>query len=179
MAEEIGVNSFIAQFTGGGARPNLYKVTLNFPIIAAGSGSASKRSMLCKAATLPQSSIGIVNVPYMGRNIKVAGDKEFPDWTVTMLNDTDFDTRKSFETWLNRMNNHALNVGVATPLAYMSAIKVEQLDRLGRSIYTYNLIGCFPTEVGEISLGYDQNDAIEEFTVSFAMQYWTSDGALV
>lgn len=178
MAEIMDVNSFVAQFSGGGARPNLYKVTLNFPGVAAASGSSQKRSFLCKAASLPESTIGQVPVPFMGRQIKVAGDKTFNDWTVTMLNDTDFDTRRSFETWLSAINSHTLNVGVANPLAYYSNLKVEQLNRLGNVIYTYDFVGCFPTSVGEITLGYDVNDAIEEFTVTFAVNYWTSDGAL-
>lgn len=178
MAETLDVNSFIAQFSGGGARPNLYKVTLNFPAIVPNVGNATKRSFLCKAAQLPENTLGMAPVPFMGRTIKVAGDKEFNDWTVTMLNDTDFDTRRSFETWQAAINSHTLNVGVSNPLAYMANLKVEQLNRTGNVIYTYDFIGCFPTSVGEIALGYDQNDTIEEFDVTFALQYWTSDGAL-
>jgi hypothetical protein len=178
MAESLDVDSFVAQFNGGGARPNLYKITLNFPSIVPNVGDAQKRSMLCKAASLPQSTIGVVPVPYMGRQIKVAGDKEFPDWTVTMFNDTDFDTRRAFETWLAAINSHVSNVGVSNPLMYYADLKIEQLNKLGNIIYTYNMYNCFPLEVGEITLGYDQNDQIEEFTVTFSLNYWTSDGAL-
>ncbi len=175
MAYNIGINDFVAKFQGGGARPNLYMVTLNFPAGVSSSEAAIKNSYMCKAATLPQSTIGQVLVPFMGRQVKVAGDKEFPEWTVTMINDTDFSARRAFETWLNTINTHVANTGVSNPREYYSDLKVEQLDRAGDTIYTYDLKSCFPTEVGEVTLGYDNNDAVQEFTVTFAVNYWTAD----
>ena len=38
----------------------------------------------------------------------------------------------------------------------------------------YNFVNIFPVSMGEITLGWDANDAIEEFTVEFAYDYWTS-----
>lgn len=175
MAYNIGVNDFVSKFTGGGARPNLYMVTLNFPAGVASGGDAIKNSYLCKAATLPQSSIGMINVPFMGRQIKVAGDKEFPEWTVTMINDSDFSSKRAFESWMNLINRHVSNTGVANPNEYYADLRVEQLDRNGDTIYAYDFRSCFPSEVGEVTLGYDNNDAVEEFTVTFAVNYWTSD----
>lgn len=175
MAYNIGVHDFIARFQGGGARPNLYMVRFNFPA-GVEEGDNSKKSYLCKAASLPESTIGTVNVPFMGRSIKVAGDKEFADWTVTMLADTDMDGRKSFEKWVNLMNNHQDNTGRSNPSDYYQNLSVDLLDRNGEVIYTTDLKSCFPTNVGEVSLGYDNNDAIAEYTVTFAVNYWTSDG---
>jgi hypothetical protein len=40
---------------------------------------------------------------------------------------------------------------------------------------TYNFRGCFPTSISEIALSYDTNDAIEDFTVEFQIQYWESN----
>lgn len=174
MAANLGINDFVANFQGGGARPNLYKVTLNFPG-GGGGGNALKTSYLCKAASLPASTIGKVEVPFMGRKIGVAGDKEFADWTVTMLTDTDMEPRRSFEQWLNDINLHVANTGVANPSEYYADMQVEQLDRQGDTIYTYNFYGCFPTELGEITLGYDVNDTVEEFSVTFSVNYWTSE----
>jgi hypothetical protein len=111
----------------------------------------------------------------MGRQIKVAGDKEFEPWTITMINDTDFSARAAFESWLNLINTHVANTGVANPNEYYADLKVEQLDRQGETIYSYDMRSCYPTEVGEVTLGYDNNDAVEEFTVTLAVNYWTSD----
>ncbi len=177
MAYAIGVQDFIARFAGGGARPNLYMVRFNFPA-GVEQGDSSKKSYLCKAASLPESTIGVVNVPFMGRSIKVAGDKEFADWTVTMLADTDMEGRKSFEGWMDLMNGHQLNLGLNAPQAYYADLEVDMLDRNGNVIYTTKLKACFPTNVGEVSLGYDNNDAIAEYAVTFAVNYWTSDGTV-
>lgn len=175
MAYNIGINDFVSKFTGGGARPNLYMVTLNFPAGVAASGEAIKNSYLCKASSLPQSMIGTVLVPFMGRQVKVAGDKEFPEWTVTMINDTDFSARRAFESWMNLINTHVANTGVENPNEYYADMKVEQLNRQGDTIYTYDFRSCFPSEVGEVTLAYDENDAVEEFQVTFNVNYWTSE----
>jgi len=176
MAEIINVDSFVAQFNGGGARPNLYKVELFFPAGIA-SGDNLKRSMLCKAASLPESTVGQAIIPFMGRQIKVAGDKTFADWTVTMIVDTDFNTRRAFEEWHHAINTFEGNEGLSNPSDYYSDLIVKQLNRNGEEVYKYKLYNCFPTSVGEVTLGYDQNDTVEEFTVTFSMNYFTSDGA--
>jgi len=175
MPYEIGIDDFIARFEGGGARPNLYMVRFNFPG-GVESGEQTQKTYLCKAASLPESTIGTVMVPFMGRSVKVSGDKEFADWTVTMLADTDMDGRKSFEKWMDFMNGHVSNTGVANPRDYYQNLSVDMLDRNGEVIFTTELKLCFPTNVGELSLGYDNNDAIAEYTVTFAVNYWTSDG---
>lgn len=171
----IGINDFVSKFTGGGARPSLYLVTLNFPAGLSSGADRTKNSYLCKAASIPSSTIGEVQVPFMGRKIKVAGDKEFDDWSVTMINDTDFSARGAFEAWVNSINQHVSNKGKENPSDYYVDLKVEQLDRQGNTIYTYDLRGCWPKSVGEITLGYDETDTVEEFEVTFAMNYWTSD----
>lgn len=175
MAYQIGINDFVSKLTGGGARPNLYMVTLNFPAGVSSNGAAVKNSYMCKGASLPESSIGQAIVPFMGRQIKVAGDKVFADWTVTMLLDTDFSAKRAFESWLNLINTHVANTGVANPNQYYADLKVEQLDRQGEVIYTYDIKSAFPTSVGEVTLGYDNNDTVEEFPVTFSMNYWTSE----
>lgn len=170
----IGINDFISNFQGGGARPNLYRVTVTSPFF-----SNQKATFMCKGASLPASNMGMADVSYMGRKIKIAGDKEFPAWTATFYEDTDFSIKQGFETWLSAINRHEGNTGVTNPRDYYGSILLEQLDREdGDAIYTYNIVDCFPTEVGEITLGYDQNDTVEEFPVTFEMNYWTSAGGL-
>jgi len=173
MAENMGISDYIARFSGGGARPNLYKVIFNFPSFLAGSTiDKTKASYLCKAAALPDSTIGVANVPFMGRTVKIAGDKTFNDWNVTMLNDTDFQSRKIFEKWIASLSTHTENTGYSNPSSYYSDLEVHQLNHSGNTIYSYKFYSCFPTSVGEISLGYDQNDTVEEFPVTFAVNYW-------
>jgi hypothetical protein len=52
---------------------------------------------------------------------------------------------------------------------------VEQLDKDGSVLKSYTFRGAFPISVASIELSYDSNDAIEEFQVDFAIQYWESN----
>ncbi|MDO7614417.1 MAG: phage tail protein [Crocinitomicaceae bacterium] len=169
----LGVDDFKSKLRGGGARPNLFKATINFPGYA--NGDAELTSFLCEAAQLPGSTFGIINVPFRGRILKMAGDRTFPEWTVTIINDTDFTIRNSFERWMNGINSHSANTGLAAPIAYEADLFVDQLDRDGESVKRYNFRGSFPTDLSAIDLSYATTDEIERFQVTFAYQYFESD----
>lgn len=169
----LRVDDFKAKLKGGGARPNLFRATVNFPAYAG--GDVEITSFLCKAAQLPASIMAVIEVPFRGRQLKLAGDRTFEPWTVTILNDTDFGTRNAMEKWMNGMNGHSANTGITNPVAYQADLIVEQLDKDGSILKTYNFRGCFPTNVAAIDVSYESNDAIEEYTVEFQVQYWESD----
>jgi hypothetical protein len=169
----LGVDDFKSKLRGGGARPNLFKATINFPQFAA--GDAELTSFLCEAAQLPGSTVGLITVPFRGRQLKIAGDRTFEPWTVTVINDTDFTVRDSMERWMNGINAHSANTGLTNPTDYQSDLLVEQLDKDASVLKTYNLRGCFPTLVSPIDVAYTSVDEIERFTVEFQVQYWESN----
>ena len=169
----LGVDDFKSKIRGGGARPNLFKATVNFPTYAA--GDVELTSFMCKGAQLPASVTNVIDVPFRGRQLKVAGDRTFEPWTVTIINDTDFAVRDSMERWLNGINNHKANAGLTNPVDYQADLIVEQLDRDGTVIKTYNFRGAFPVNISNIELNYETVDTIEEFTVEFQIQYWESN----
>ena len=168
----LGLDDFKAKLKGGGARPNLFRATVNFPGYAG--GDVELTSFLCKAAQLPASVMNVIEVPFRGRQLKIAGDRTFETWTATILNDTDFTIRNSMERWMNGINSHAANTGLTNPVDYQADLVVEQLDRDETVIKTYNFRGCFPTNISAIDLSYETVDTVEEFTVEFAVQYWES-----
>ena len=168
----LGVDDFKSTLRGGGARPNLFKATVNFPGYAG--GDVELTSFLCKTAQLPASVMNVIEIPFRGRQLKIAGDRTFEPWTVTILNDTDFSIRNAMERWMNGINAHQANTGLTNPVDYQADLVVEQLDRDGNSLKTYNFRGCFPTNVSEIEVSYETVDAVEEFTVEFQVQYWES-----
>ena len=169
----LGVDDFKSKIRGGGARPNLFKATVNFPTYAA--GDVELTSFMCKGAQLPASLTNVIDVPFRGRQLKVAGDRTFEPWTVTIINDTDFAVRDSMERWLNGINNHKANAGLTNPVDYQADLIVDQLDRDGTAIKTYNFRGAFPVNISNIELNYETVDTIEEFTVEFQIQYWESN----
>lgn len=169
----LGVDDFKAKLKGGGARPNLFKATINFPAYA--NGNVEVTSFLCEAAQLPGSTMGVTTIPFRGRELKIAGDRTFDVWTPTIINDTDFQIRNAMERWMNGINGHAANTGITSPVEYEADLIVEQLDKDETVLKRYNFRGCFPTNISPIDLSYGANNDIERFTVEFQVQYWESD----
>lgn len=171
------VEDFKGNITGGGARPNLFKAEIEYKL---GGGSLETTSFLCKAAQLPGSTVGTVPVPFRGRQVKLAGDRTFEPWTITIINDTDFSIRNAFERWMSELNQHEGNTGLQNYTAYQGQMSVHQLDRDGTEIKTYTFVNTWPSVISPIEVSYDQTDTIEEFQVTIEFDYWlsnTTDGA--
>ena len=168
----LGVDDMKGQLTGGGARPNLFQVLMNFPglVIAA---NQTKASFMTRMASLPASTITNIEVPFRGRKLQIAGDRTFDPWTITVINDTDFDVRNAFEDWMNMINQHHENTGLTKPDSYMADMMVEQLDKDGTQLKRYDIRDVWPSSLGAIELDYGAESTIEEFTVEFQVQYWT------
>ena len=174
---------------GGGARPNLFEVDIleNGLFTYSGSDSQLDSKVLVKAAQLPASNVASIDVPFRGRIMKVAGDRTFDTWTVTVINDTDFNLRTAFQNWMQAIAQYADASGEADPQAYKSTATVTQLKRKSSNLgqtsdsglepaYTYDFFGIFPTNISAIDLSYDTADTIEEFTVEFQVDYWAPKG---
>jgi len=169
----LNIDDFKAKLKGGGARANLFKATINFPAYA--QGDVEITSFMCKAAQLPGSIMGVIEIPFRGRQLRIAGDRTFETWSPLIINDTDFKVRDSMERWMNGINAHSANTGLVAPADYSADLIVEQLDRDEAVLKKYTFRGCFPTSISAIDLAYEANDAIEEFTVEFQVQYWESN----
>jgi len=167
------IDSLKGKLQGGGARANLFKATVNFPGYAGGDSELT--SFLCKAAQLPASVVGQIDVPFRGRQLKIAGDRTFENWTVTILNDENFSIRDAMERWMNGINQHKNGEGLVNPSDYQSDLIIDQLSRDGSVTKSVAIKGAFPVNVSAIDLSYDTTDAIEEFTVEFAYQYWEAN----
>lgn len=167
------IQDFKAKLTGGGARPNLFEVVLSFPTeVPVDPAVLDKSRFLIKTAALPGSNIAPIDVPFRGRTIKVAGDRTFDSWTITVINDTDFTIRSAFETWMNKINRLSDNTGLTNPVSYQADAFVYQLDRDGSTLRAYRFYDLFPTNVSPIDLSYESSDTIQEFTVEMQVQWW-------
>jgi hypothetical protein len=169
----LGIDDFKSKLSGGGARPNLFKATINFPAYAG--GEVELTSFLVKAAALPGSTINTITVPFRGRQLQIAGDRTFEPWTITVINDIDFKVRNAFERWMNGINQHNANTGLTNPVDYQADMQIAQLDKAGNEVKVYNFRGTFPTNMSTIEVSYEANDQIEEFTVELQVQYWESN----
>lgn len=203
MAKSI--SDFKSYLKKGGARPNLFMVRLNFPNISAiadigATGAAStslttQSEFLVKTAQIPASNIGTIEVPFRGRMLKVAGDRTFEPWSVTVINDGSFEVRKAFETWSRGINALTENVsqlgyGATGGASYCADMTVFQLSRDGQTpsktpsspntpgqdgmevIRAYKFYDAWPSSISAIDLSYESNDQIEEFTVEFQYNFF-------
>ena len=165
------ISDFKSKLTGGGARANLFEVVLTFPDLAQPPTDVLDKSrFLVKAARLPASNIQQIDVPFRGRILKIAGDRTFDSWSITVINDTDFAIRSAFERWMNVINRLSDNTGAVNPADYQADCYVYQLDRDGQALRSYRFFDTFPTQVGPIELSYDAQ-GIQEFTVELQVQY--------
>ena len=168
--------------TLGGARSSLFSCEIIFPTGNIQTGAKDKFSYTCRAAELPAMTIGTVEVPYFGRRIKIAGDRTFADWTATVMNDEDWAVRSAFEAWQNGINELVGNIRSdkytneqpsATDLSsYKQTVMITQYSKAGNPIAQYNLIGAYPTDLGAITLDWDNQNQIETFPVTIAYDYW-------
>ena len=182
------IADFKGKLVGGGARPNLFEVTIPaLPDGIAWDGDTFR--YMCKAASMPASTIANIDVPFRGRIFKVAGDRTVDVWSVTVINDEDFKLRNSFEEWMDRIAKLDNNLGATSPESYMVDAEVFQLGRGSTKASTdsggtdntvlkqYKFQSIFPTSLSAIDLSYDTGDTIEEFTVEFQVQSFEYAGA--
>jgi hypothetical protein len=170
------IADFKAQMIGGGARPNQFRVEMTFPsFVTTGVVAGQRAQFLCKAATLPASTIETLPVLYRGRPVNFAGERTFQPWTVTVYNDTTFGIRNALEQWQAGIQNYDTTNGKVNPSDYQVDMSVHQLDRNGGIIKTYKFVDAFPTVIGAIGLDYEQQNAIEQFDVEFQYNFFTSN----
>jgi hypothetical protein len=171
------INDFKANLIGGGARANQFRVTITPPPGIAIGLDVRRTSFMCKGTNLPAQELTPIEVPFRGRKIYIAGDREFSEtWTTTFINDTDFMIRNAMERWSNGINDLALNTGVIDPADYQTDLTVEQLDRDDTILKTYIFRSAWPVSIGQIDLTSEAADALEEFECTWRYQHFEASG---
>ncbi len=191
------INDFKSRLAGGGARANLFEVVMNFPQVGGltagasavgGNGTLQEECrFMIKAAELPASNIGDIPVNFRGRILHVAGDRTFDPWTVTVINNTDWALRKTFEDWSDMINTRAYDTGITDPTAYDADAEIYQLAKGPKTGNTaggkdtavtvaaaYKFFGIWPSQVSSIAVDYGSTDTIEEFQVTFQIERWAA-----
>ena len=170
----MSIDQFKANLAGGGARANQFRVF--FTSVGGIVQIPEKSLFLCKAAALPGQTVAEIPVPFRGRNLYLAGDREFDTWDTTFINDTDFAIRNAVESWLNKMNNLVTGDGAANVNDYTATMTIQQLGRDSQVLKTYILDNCMPTIVAPIDLSMETTNAIEEFAVTWRYTHFRTFG---
>lgn len=154
-----------------GARPTLFQVEINNPPAGTASGATiEKVKFMCRATQLPPSIVDAIPVAYFGRDIKVSGDRMYPDWNVSIINDEDFAIRDMLENWSSVENSTVENL--RRDRQYKREALITQFGKEGNTLRQYEMVGIFPTNVGPIELSWDNKNQIEVFDAVFAFDWW-------
>ena len=188
----FNVSTFASQgLPLGGARASLFEVYMTLPGGIGEPTAENQFTFVCKASSIPASTLGSIDVPYFGRKVKMAGNRTFDNWSVTVMNDENFLVRHAFEKWSSFINSHQNNLrdsSVSTEsrfASYRTNATVRHYAKTGvlnggtsfglGAIPTreYEFQNIFPVSISSIELNWETTDAIEEFTVEFAYDYWS------
>ncbi len=169
------IENFRSRLEFGGVRPTMFQVEITFPAgLTADNDAAESAHYLVKAAQLPASTVGVIDVPFRGRKLKVSGDRSYADWSTTITNDHSFGLRVTLEKWSELVQNHNFVLGANELRNYFGSAIVRQLDRDAQQIRAYKFEGIWPSSVGEIGLDFDSTDQVEFYDCTWAVQYWTA-----
>ena len=167
----FNINQFTGAMKFGGARSSLFSIFISNPVNSAADITVP---LLARAAQIPASSITPVETHYFGRVVKFAGNRTYPEWTVTIINDEDLSIRNALEEWSHAINTPQGNLrrfSAASPALYKSDAQVTQYSKTGVPLRTYNFVGMWPSEIASIDLSFDA-EGIQEFTTTFTFDYW-------
>jgi hypothetical protein len=178
------IGNFVSAFNGG-TRPNRFRITGTAPQGVATSGAASMfPETHCVAATLPESIVGIIPIPFRGRMYKFPGDRSYNEWTVTVLDDTGTNkTWLMFHDWSQQFNNHETNVALEAKQvnSFCRDLTVQHLDHAdaagGSALKSITLLNAWPVQVGPIQLDMGAANQLVQFQVQIAYTHFQYAGS--
>ena len=132
----------------------------------------------CKSASIPSSTFGMIEVPFMGRKVKFAGDRNYQDWNTTVIVDTDWTSYKNIYNWHSAMNGPESNTATSK---YMNDFKGTALiTAYGQDgvteAFKMTLYGFFPYDLQQLDMAWDSTDQTLDLNVTWAYDYAIMDG---
>jgi hypothetical protein len=152
----FNINEIKSQLTFGGAKASLFQVAITNPI----------------------NGLANLKTPFM---VKIAGDRTFAEWTVTIMNDEDFLIRNAMEEWMASINAHEANtrqLASAATSNYKSQAQITQFSKTGAPLRVYNFNGLYPSSIAAIGMDWNTTDDIERFDVTFQYDWWNVSGGI-
>lgn len=166
------ISQFRSQLQYDGARPTLFEINFTNPV---NNAAYLKIPYMANATRLPEYRLGVAEAYYFGRRLPTAGDRQFLPWTVRIINDEDFLIRDGMEQWSNDINALKSNIrqtATDAPSLYQSIGTATQYSKTGVPIRTYEFNGIWPVDVGPIELGWERQNQIEMFQVTFEYNWF-------
>ena len=158
------IDQFKANLLGGGPRANRFRVFIP--------RTGNKIEFLCQSAQIPAAQVGVVEQQFRGSVLKLAGDRTFEPWNVTIINDIEFSSRSALESWQRDIQDMDSGEGMTSLDYLVDRAFVEQLNKDDSVLARYEFFNMFPTSIGAIDLSYETVDALETFDVEFQYSHW-------
>lgn len=155
------------------ARPNRFMVAIE--TLPPGLGNVNWDDEMiyhCKAASIPGRTLGEMSMTWMGNVYKLAGDPTFDDIQLTFINNASFSIRESIELWIDGIANVIKNTR-SSHLDYKGTLRLDQFGSGNNVIARYYLHGVWPKTIDAIEMSHETGDSIEEFSVTFSVDYWS------
>ena len=168
----FNINEIRSQLNVGVARNSAFQVRIFNP---ANPIADIKVPFAVQATSLPETSMGVIEIPYFGRKIRVKGDRNYAGWSCTVRNDEDFLVRNALENWVNSMQGSQTNLntfGSSAPALYKSQAQIIQFSQTGQALREIQVNGIFPITIAAIGLDWNATDTNESFDVTFAYDEW-------
>lgn len=175
----VQLDQFKQRLSGGGARSNLFQVNVKTWVGNAAPSDNDVEDFLVEAASMPASSLGLIEIPFRGRRLKLAGDRTFEPWTMTVINDAGFTIRNALESWMNEINSHTDATGLTDPALFTADVEVKQLDKSGQVLKAYTLRNAWPSDLSAIDVSYASENEVERFTCTWQYDYWEATEGVI
>lgn len=171
MPQDIG--TFISNFNGG-TRPNRFRMTGTAPN---GVGDLfGPEGIYCVATAIPESTVGIIPIPFRGRIYKFPGDRQYAEWTATLLDDQGgvalWDT---WHYWSELFNNHISNLSDNREHQpnFCQDLTITHLDHQSDAeIKSITLVNAWPVVVSPVSLDAGAANTLTQFQVTIAYSHY-------
>jgi hypothetical protein len=163
MAESL--TNFISGFKNP-AKTNMYRLVFKGEN---GAQIPQGLEIRAKGAQLPTADIGVMEIPYKGRKIKIPAERSFAEWTVTIMETAEMGVRKTFEKWMSVMDAEDQIKRNTAALCTIDVILLRP-DNTTPAI-TYTLYGAFPSSLASVDLSFDEQTAPLEYSVTFQYSY--------
>ena len=198
---------YTAATTFGLARTNAFRIKdITGPAGSLFNNTANQSQLLifAKDGTIPSRQISTGKVNYKAFSFVVPLDAQYPEnssWKVTFYGDSSFQLRQLMEAWsVGTYNEHSntsslgwVDCNIQIDLIdYANSFHAKTFTRRvpqnpqgyetfplgGFKSKTYTLVGCFPTNIGQISYDNTSTGSIVTLDLTLAFQYIISENQL-
>ena len=129
-------------------------------------GSRRDLSELCTSARLPGKTLSVADRTIGMEQIKVANGYTLSDMNLTFYLTNAYTAREYFQEWMDCIISPTPPFTAGFHSNYAKSLTVTQLDKVGESVHSVELIKAYPTSMAEIELNNQAQTAAQELTVS-------------